>query len=756
MSTESPNWIWIDAESSQPNQYVQFRRDFKLRDVPAKVVLRVCIDTNFAAWVNGVFVGCGQFQDFPETPKYSEMDITAHLRSGDNCIAIQGYHCGVDHFAYLPGKAGLWFELLSEDQTLIASSGATRVRRDPGFLANKVSRITPQRGFTFHYDAAGDDGWQAPDYCCDGTWRASVELSDLPIPQARPVPMSDIKPLVSGQVVAQGILLREEKGNETIAELMQQDFLSSRRSWELFAGYPAVSTPARFPLTIRDENLCAKEGVYLVIDLGREECGHLSLDLSTTGSATIDVAVGEHLDDLRVRSHIGGRNFASRYVARKGNRTFVDYLSRQAGRYIQLHITAINGQLQVRSAGLLPAEYPVQARGAFSCDDELINQIWQTSRRTLHLCMHEHFEDCPAREQALYANDSRSQMLCNYYAFGDYAFARTSLDLLGRSVQQDGFQELCAPMRCPITIPGFTMTWFLAMNDYLMHSDDREFIRLWMPRMREMMSCYRSSLQDGLFPSPTGERYWHFYDWADGLDGTELSDCTKFGVVREQRFDAPLNLLLALALQCLANMAASIGDTEFAAELRGLLQLTRDAIHRHFWDPQRNCYLTYGLAGGVRHHAELTQSLAILAGAGSKEIHHSLRAMLMDSANGLVETTLSQSLYKFESLLLDPACGKYVRDKMVRDWSSMLFAGASSFWETLKGGWDFHHAGSLCHGWSAIPVYLLGAYGLGIRPRSPGFGEFAEQSLLPIANMRGSVPAAERGVLNSGKRSESP
>ena len=35
----------------------------------------------------------------------------------------------------------------------------------------------------------------------------------------------------------------------------------------------------------------------------------------------------------------------------------------------------------------------------------------------------------------------------------------------------------------------------------------------------------------------------------------------------------------------------------------------------------------------------------------------------------------------------------------------MLDAGATSVWETEKGEADFSRAGSLCHGWSAMPVY---------------------------------------------------
>lgn len=37
----------------------------------------------------------------------------------------------------------------------------------------------------------------------------------------------------------------------------------------------------------------------------------------------------------------------------------------------------------------------------------------------------------------------------------------------------------------------------------------------------------------------------------------------------------------------------------------------------------------------------------------------------------------------------------------------MLFGETGTFWETELGAADFGGAGSLCHGWSAIPVYYL-------------------------------------------------
>lgn len=61
-------------------------------------------------------------------------------------------------------------------------------------------------------------------------------------------------------------------------------------------------------------------------------------------------------------------------------------------------------------------------------------------------------------------------------------------------------------------------------------------------------------------------------------------------------------------------------------------------------------------------------------------------------------------LFKYEALFSEK---EWVKENIADIWGDMLFKGATSFWETEKGGYDFENAGSLCHGWSALPVYFL-------------------------------------------------
>ncbi len=45
-----------------------------------------------------------------------------------------------------------------------------------------------------------------------------------------------------------------------------------------------------------------------------------------------------------------------------------------------------------------------------------------------------------------------------------------------------------------------------------------------------------------------------------------------------------------------------------------------------------------------------------------------------------------------------------------KKYGRMLAEGATTFWETEEGWQSFQNAGSLCHGWSAIPAYYLAKF----------------------------------------------
>ena len=88
-----------------------------------------------------------------------------------------------------------------------------------------------------------------------------------------------------------------------------------------------------------------------------------------------------------------------------------------------------------------------------------------------------------------------------------------------------------------------------------------------------------------------------------------------------------------------------------------------------------------------------------------------LRQRLAQQDNGLEPITLSHYIYKIDALMQEPDIYiNTVYNDILKIWGSMLFKGATSFWETLDGANAFDKAGSLCHGWSAAPIYFFGKW----------------------------------------------
>lgn len=717
-------WIWPASTASNPNQYVQFRQEFALDSVSDTATLHISIDTDYAVWINGQLAGFGQYDDYPECKTYDSLSVAKYLRTGRNTIAVLGFYQGVDSFQYIVSTPGLVYALETAGST-VCSGTDTQYRVSKGYKQGKIAKVTGQLGFTFEYRASVENpDWRSLEYKAGSDWRAitaadTVALKTRPLSQTRPIEKLNIGDRLVSRLVTQGLFKQssDAKGHP-IAEQMQTAHLQPGSQEQLFAPGSVMSLPDRAALVLRPDAARSADGVYLIFDLGREEAGQFDLELNASEGTIIDVAWGEHLEDGHVRASVGSRCFASRYVCCEGQQSFTHYFLRMAGRYIQLHISRMGARCEVKYAGLLPVAYPVEENGSFRSSDEQIDQIYQTSIRTLELCMHEHYEDCPWREQALYAMDMRNQALCGYTAFGDPKFPAASLELLGMGLKADGYLELCAPAEISITIPCFSMAWVIALADHLMYTGDLDFARRQMPRVKRMLESYHVALDEGLLQLPIGKRYWHFYEWADGLDGAHSEK------VSLSRRDAPLNLFYSLALEAASKMAHYLGDQALSDDYSAQQRSVNKATHRKFWDPKTELYRTY--SDDELHYAELTQSLALLAGVVSDRYASGMRAKLVHRENGMVRATLSYSIYKYEALLQQPdVYGLAAMEDIRKDWAFMLSQGATSFWETIKGAADFGDAGSLCHGWSGIPVYFWHAYILGVKPLEPGFKRFS-------------------------------
>ncbi|MBE6611887.1 MAG: hypothetical protein E7632_05300 [Ruminococcaceae bacterium] len=682
-------WIWLPTET--PDTHADFICDFDYTE--GNVSLSIAADSNYAVYLNGELAAFGQYADYPWFKVGDTVDITAFAKPGANRLAVIVWYCGVEGFStYVKGKAGVIFEVVCGDTILAASSEGTLSRLDPGYVQGACDSISPQLGFTYRrLETRADDTFLtggkehfAPSAAVDIT-------TDI-----RPRPN---KKLVLGErqeatICRAGVFTYAEGWeNDRPSNYMQSAAISMRWLHAVSDRSDRHVLTGDAPITVKSDG-----NTVLILDLGHESVGFLDIDIDVPHDCQIDIGWGEHLDDGVCRTSI--RGFFTQLYAKAGRNTYMNPFRRLGCRYIQLFIHA--STFTLRYAGIRPTDYPF-AYKEYKSGNLLRDTIYRVCQDTLAKCYHEHYEDCPWREQALYALDSRNQMLCGYYAFGETEAPRAALRLMAEGLRDNGLLTICYPCMIDLYIPSFSTVYFIQMNEYIKYTGDKTLAAEVFDVMERIMHTFTSRIDEtgvvASFPEQSGQ-FWNFYEWQPTLSGfSHKNDEKPF-------FEAPLSAFVSLALASFAEICDALGRSDRAAELRAQRDGLNAAIRANFWDDARGLFRT---AEGVGQFSVLTNSLCLLCGAADGiDTAELLRILACNGAGtDAIPNTLSMNCFRFDALLAADR-EKYrdvILDEIDRDYLYMLRNGATTFWETIKGQDDFSGAGSLCHGWSALPLY---------------------------------------------------
>ena len=569
--SEQSKWIWLNQEQAI-DTYGDFYTEFEYES--GEVSFQISVDSNYVLYINGQFVESGQYADFPYYKVYDKLNITKYCKQGLNQIAITVWYYGiVGSQTYYAGNAALRFELYNNG-VLCAYSDEEIVSRQSKNYQNGLKKIiTPQMGLSFHYDARNAEDWKTGNL--DGFAESTIVEQTLPLHE-RPV-----EKLIIGERV------------ETT-------------------------------LVKRDQN-------YWLYDLGCEEVGYLTLRIKSDTPQKIVIGYGEHIADGKVRWINNGRDFSVSLDVGVGTTEYTNYFRRLGLRYLELISEC---DLEIDYVSVLPTPYPV-ARLEKRFDSELRQRIYDTAVRTLEMCMHEHYEDCPWREQALYAMDSRNQILCGYYAFKEYRFPRANLYLMGQSLREDGLLAICAPSDLDLTIPSFSLHYFTEVYEYTTYSGDVTLAREVLPILERIIEAFLSRMKDGLVAKFEGKNHWNFYEWAEDLEDGEHDTS---GV------DAALNCLLSIALGNLQKICDLLDvKTDYGKMAEALNQRIRETFYCTDTALYVNKY-------GEEKYSELVNSLAVLCGAAKGQEAEYICKILADE-HKLTKTSLSMVCFKYDALL---------------------------------------------------------------------------------------------------------
>lgn len=621
------DWIWCSTDP-QKDEYGEFADSFTYES--GRVILQISTDSNYAAYINGQLAAWGQYADFPYDKVYDEVDVTSYCREGENRIAILVWYYGIETiFVYYPGNAGLLFALTCNDEVLCKSSAHTLSRLSKAYMNHRMHIITPQLGLGYGYDLTKEDNWTTGELI-DFTPSVKVEQK-LPL-RIRPCDKLTLLPEVCGI-------------------------------------------------------MCKKiSDTDIIFDLGNEQVGLLTFKLKSPCRQDITIAYGEHLADGCVRRKIGVRDFSAFFRVKEGENEFFNPFRRFGCRYLEVQSEY---PIEIEKIAIVPTMYLPDEKERPSLNEKQ-SMIYEMCIKTLRLCMHEHYEDCPWREQSLYAMDSRNQMLCGYYAFHEYRFPRANLQLISKDNRRDGLLSICYPMKMDYVIPSFSLHYITGCREYMQYSGDTAFIKEIYPKLVSIIDAFVNRITDGLVPPFEGNNYWNFYEWREDLDGS----------TGYRTPDLLLNALLSIALQNMAVISDALGMANTYYKQATALN---NRIYEVFWDAASG--ICYNLPEH-RTYSQLGNALAILCGAvNGKDAELICQRLIADTE--MTPVSLSMICFKYDAWLKvdKKRFAPIILEDIEKTYTPMIEFGSTTVWETELGESDFDNAGSLCHGWSALPIY---------------------------------------------------
>jgi hypothetical protein len=689
-------WIDVPGPSGQDYGVYHFRRTFDLPAKPATFHVHVSGDNRYELYANGVRVSWGPARGDLRHWRYETVDIAPQLRAGKNVLAAVVWNDG-PHKAVAQISLQTAFVLQADDASLNTNKNWKCVA-DKAYTA----QLLPHDQSTGYYALSPNEmvdaqrypwGWNQADYD-DSAWLAAHEIGPALLTST-----SDQSPL---RMLEESPIRLEEQTVERFAKVRQSTP----------AGAADGFLNGRGPLVVP-----ANSKLSLLLDQGYETTAFPELTVSGGRGAQVDIRYAEALflptapDERRQkgnRNEIEGKRLMGpfdTYIADGGEHRLYRPLFWRTYRYIKVDVATGDLPLTIEDLHGVFTSYPFQRKAVFEVEngggqDEEVQRILTTGWRTARLCAHESYMDCPFYEQLQYGGDARIQMLVSLYTAGDRSLMRNGITLIDSTRNADGLTYSRAPSNLVQYIPPFSMWWIGMVNDYLMYTDDAQFVRRMLPGVRSVLSYYES------FQKQSGSLgrmpFWNFADWVDSWPGGEPRG-------DDDGSSAVLDLQLALAYDWGAAIESAVGNAGMAEMDRGKASKLKAWVLQKDWDAARGLFADQPSHRTWSQHANTLALIAhVVPPAQGRAV---FEKMIADPS--LAQASIYFRAYVNAALREVGLGGRYL--EQLEPWRQMLKNGLTTWAETADP------TRSDCHAWGASPNFELLRTVAGIDSMAPGF-----------------------------------
>lgn len=578
-------------------------------------------------------------------------------------------------------------------ERLISNSANWQVADAPMFRWRPPFGWATPAGEELIFDASllPEGIWQGADDAA--RWRPAAELPDSGR-SLRPAALPEMfrKPVENFRVLYAGVH-RDRQFHAADNEAA----LAVEMERKLHAGEGLTFPPqTERKLLIALEDYCCIQP-ELTVSGGREAT--LSLGWAE-GLFRNDAEVGEKADRREWRDRFFTGIYDRFLPDGRENMEFFTF-SWRAGRCLSLEVKTGEEPLNIESLRLSEQRYPLTIEAEFHCADRRFERLARRCRRTLEMCSHDTFMDCPYYERLMYVGDTRIQALMTLAGSRDSRLVEKSLRLIAAGQLPSGFVPSRYPSRFPQEIPLYTPFFIGMVTDYARWRGG-ELPRELLPavlRCADAFEPFRNRC--GLVEFHRG---WNFVDWVpEWKMGTPPhADDGVSGIV---------NAHVLFGFRECADLCGLLGERELEAHWRRRLSDGMAVFLETFWDEAAGAFRNSADDPQLSEHQQI---LALLTGALPAGVFRRCAETLC-SGSLPIRTTSYFDFYLFEAYAL---LGR--GDLLLR---RLEEAFGQEKLGLLTMPEQPEPSRSDCHAWSAHPLLHCWTTLLGVRPSGYGFHE---------------------------------
>lgn len=453
----------------------------------------------------------------------------------------------------------------------------------------------------------------------------------------------------------------------------------------------------------------------ILLDFGKELHGGLQI---VTGQSSrkepvrVRIRFGESVSEAM--SEISGLDGATNDHAVRDFETLLPWLGtletgHSGYRFVRIDLLDDNVELHLKEIRAVAIYRDLPYRGSFRCNDNLLNQIWQTGAYTVHQCMQTYLWDGIKRDRLVWMGDMHPEVMTIANVFGYTDVVPKSLDFVRDITPLPSWMNgLCT----------YSLWWVIVQRDWFMFQGDLEYLQQQCEYLKGLLNIILSCVNDdGLQNIGAG-----FLDWPSNADVPAMTVGTQS--------------LIMMALKAGVELCTYLGETQLAdkcaechARMLIAAPIARDRYQQEAKEP-------------VSPGSKQAAALMALSGIADAE-QMNCNVLRQDGARGFT------TFYGYYMLQAMAKAGDYQNalDIIRTFWGAMLDMGATTFWEDFNIDWitedvapidelvpegkkDIHgdygaycYMGlrhSLCHGWASGPTSWLTNHVLGVEVLQPG------------------------------------